>query len=93
MDGAIRSFNARLPSLAAEYAARGLDVQLHDVNAVGWEDGDYWIWGIHFNTSGFEKMAAAWHSAILRSASARTQRPPPTSLDSRNRTSDRSMTA
>jgi lysophospholipase L1-like esterase len=67
MDGAIRSFNARLPSLAAEYAARGLDVQLHDVNAVGWEDGDYWIWGIHFNSSGFEKMAGAWRTAIRAS--------------------------
>ena len=27
------------------------------------DEADFWIWGIHFNTSGFEKMAWAWHSA------------------------------
>ena len=40
--------SARRAALVAEYAGRGLDIRLHDVNAAaGWEDGDYWIWGIH----------------------------------------------
>jgi lysophospholipase L1-like esterase len=65
MELAIRSFNVELPGLVTEYTARGLNLQLHDVNAAAqWTDGDYWIWGIHFNSTGFEKMASAWREAI-----------------------------
>eukprot|EP00966_Prymnesium_polylepis_P287923 6650037-Prymnesium_polylepis.1 len=65
MPAAISSFNAQLPGVVAEHAARGRNVRLHDVNAAArWVASDYWIWGIHFNASGFEKMAAAWRRAI-----------------------------
>jgi hypothetical protein len=41
---------------------------LHDVNAEArWGAGN-WIWGIHFNATGFDKMAASWASAIGKSA-------------------------
>ena len=58
-------YNAMLPSIASEYRARG-----HEVNVVvqptDFVASDYWIWGIHFNETGFEKIAGAWHSAIMK---------------------------
>ena len=61
----IRKYNAMLPSIASEYRSRG-----HEVNVVvqptDFVARDYWIWGIHFNETGFEKIAGAWHSAIMR---------------------------
>ena len=46
--------------IVAEYKSRGHDIALHDVNAdAQWTEGDRWIWGIHFNSTGFEKMAAS----------------------------------
>merc|ERR1712232_496493 len=65
MSANIDAFNAALPALVAEYTNKGHDVRLHDVNAMAaWQEHDYWIWGIHFNASGFEKMAEAWNEAL-----------------------------
>lgn len=51
---------ASFAGIVAEYKAAGHDIALHDVNAdAQWTEGDRWIWGIHFNSSGFEKMAAS----------------------------------
>jgi hypothetical protein len=59
MQANIDAYNAMLPNVEAEYRARGFDVSLHDVNAdARFETSDFWIWGIHFNTTGFQKMAA-----------------------------------
>ena len=64
----ILAYNARLPAVVAEYKAAGRDIVLHDVNAAaGWAPSDRWIWGIHFNSTGFDKMAAAWHGSITSS--------------------------
>ena len=66
----IRKYNAMLPSIASEYRSRG-----HEVNVVvqptDFVASDYWIWGIHFNETGFEKIAGAWHSAIMRATPMR----------------------
>jgi hypothetical protein len=44
---------------------RGRDIALHDVNEEAkWVAEDYWIWGIHFNATGFQKMADSWANAI-----------------------------
>lgn len=69
MQANIAAFNALIPSVAAEYRQRGLDVAVHDVGREAqFSREDYWIWGIHFNTSGFFKMARSWHKAIRASA-------------------------
>ena len=61
-----------LPAVVADYRARGFDISLHDVNAeAGFVEADYWIWGIHFNATGFEKMASSWHKALVKAAPMR----------------------
>ena len=80
MPAMIDAFNAMLPAIVAEYASRGFDIALHDVNAAAqWTPEDRWIWGIHFNATGFEKMAAAWDAA-LAPVVARRRPAPPTAL-------------
>jgi lysophospholipase L1-like esterase len=69
MQANIADYNARLPSIAAEYQARGHDVAI--VHHPKFEEADFWIWGIHFNTTGFQKIAGAWHSALMQSAPMR----------------------
>lgn len=65
MPGAIDAYNAALPSFVSAHRNRERRIRLHDVNAAAmWEPSDYWIWGIHFNASGFKKMAAAWFEAL-----------------------------
>ena len=64
MPAAIADFNAQLPSLVREYSSRGHRIFLHDVDQAGFEWQDWWIWGIHFNATGFEKMAESWRRAI-----------------------------
>ena len=65
----IIAYNKLLPAVVAEYVEHGFDIKLHDVNAEAqFTDADSWIWGIHFNDTGFEKMAASWHKAIAGSA-------------------------
>ena len=67
MQANIRSYNTiHLPAVVAEYRARGHDIDLV-VQPTNFEGQDYWIWGIHFNTTGFEKIAAAWYKGLLRS--------------------------
>eukprot|EP00937_MAST-01D_sp_MAST-1D-sp2_P000093 g93.t1 len=69
MPANIATYNALLPALVAEYRARGSDLTLHDVNAEAqWVEQDFWIWGIHFNYTGFEKMATSWTRAVTGSA-------------------------
>lgn len=68
----IAAYNKLLPGIVAEYKGRGHDIALHEVNsAAQWTKADRWIWGIHFNQSGFEKMAAAWHTALMGAAPMR----------------------
>jgi lysophospholipase L1-like esterase len=68
MQANIIAYNKLLPALVAQYKAKGHDIALHDVNAdAQFVAADYWIWGIHFNTTGFEKMAASWTKAITAS--------------------------
>lgn len=65
MGANIDAFNGALPAVVADFAVRGLDLRLHDVNAAAaWVTEDYWIWGIHFNATGFHKMASAWYTAL-----------------------------
>ena len=46
MPANIDAFNAALPAVVSEYAGKGHDVRLHDVNAAAqWVADDYWIWG------------------------------------------------
>jgi len=69
MQSNIIAFNKLLPAIAAEYAAKGFDIAVHDVNVEAqFVDADYWIWGIHFNATGFQKMANVWGHAITSSA-------------------------
>ena len=72
MPANIEAYNARLPAVVADYTARGFDLSLHDVNEeASFVEADYWIWGIHFNSSGFEKMATSWYHALMRAAPMR----------------------
>eukprot|EP00051_Salpingoeca_urceolata_P018673 m.264565 g.264565 ORF g.264565 m.264565 type:complete len:293 (-) comp19250_c2_seq3:152-1030(-) len=65
MQGDIAAFNALLPEVVDDYRRQGRRIYLHDVNAAAnFVAEDYWIWGIHFNNTGFEKMANAWYSAL-----------------------------
>ncbi len=72
MQSNIAAYNKLLPGIIAEYRARGHDIALHDVNTdAHWTEADRWIWGIHFNSSGFQKMAASWHKALMASVPMR----------------------
>ena len=73
MQSNIVAYNKMLPSIAQEHRARGNDVQL--VRRPAFDDSDFWIWGIHFNTSGFKKIASAWHGAIVRAAKRHAVQP------------------
>ena len=69
MQANIIAYNKLLPAIAAEYVAKGFAMALHDVNAQAqFVDADYWVWGIHFNATGFQKMANVWANAIYSSA-------------------------
>ena len=69
MQANIIAYNKLLPAIAAEYVAKGFDMAVHDVNEEAqFVDADYWIWGIHFNATGFRKMANVWANAISSSA-------------------------
>ena len=68
MQANIVAYNLLLPDLVKEYQQHGHSIALHDVNAEAeWEAADYFIWGIHFNATGFEKMAKSWAKAITAS--------------------------
>ena len=69
----IRSYNEQM----AAVAKKSDRVFFHDPNcnrtdaeacapsdALTWEDGDYFTYGIHFSASGYAKMAAHWQQAI-----------------------------
>ena len=69
MQANIIAYNKLLPTVVAEYKAKGHDIALHDVNEEAqWVAEDRWIWGIHFNATGFQKMADSWANAIKGSA-------------------------
>ena len=54
--------------IVSQYKAKGFDIAVHDVNEEAkFVDADYWMWGIHFNSTGFEKMASSWENAITSS--------------------------
>lgn len=65
MNGNIHAYNRLLPDLVAEQKTAGRDVRLVQL-PTSFALEDQWIWGIHFNSSGFEKIAEAWHAAILQ---------------------------
>ena len=64
MQANIAAYNRLLPGVVQEQKALGRDVRLV-VQPTSFIAADYWLWGIHFNSSGFEKIAGAWHSAIV----------------------------
>eukprot|EP01043_Picozoa_sp_COSAG02_P014129 COSAG02_NODE_577_length_20095_cov_6.816413_10_plen_236_part_00 len=85
MPSNIAAYNKLLPGIVAEYKERGHDITLHDVNAdAQWIPADRWIWGIHFNSTGFEKMAASWYKALMASRPMRQSM----GLGTRTNTSD-----
>jgi lysophospholipase L1-like esterase len=62
----IAAFDGMLPSVVARQRAMNRRILLHDVNAEAqWEAGDWYNWGIHFSAAGYQKMAKAWHKALL----------------------------
>merc|ERR1712216_188489 len=66
MQSNIETYNKMLPEIVSQYRGLGYDISMHDVNA--WSNftlDDYWIWGIHFNNTGFKKMAQSWHKALM----------------------------
>ena len=71
MNANIAEFNAKyLPALVSDYRSRGHDLTL--MQQPRFETHDYFIWGIHFNTTGFQKVAQSWHAALMRSRPMRT---------------------
>ena len=57
----IQALNAALPALAAQWTAKGYNVQFHDPNPeCNFVAADYYTWGIHFSESGYQKIAASW---------------------------------
>jgi len=76
MQANIVAYNKMLPPLVAKYKAQGFDIALHDVNEEAqWVAEDYYIWGIHFNATGFQKMADSWSNAITSSAKWKSRAP------------------
>ena len=54
-------FDAKLPSLAATRTAAGQRVSFVDIDGeANFEPEDHWTCGVHFNTSGWFKMAEVW---------------------------------
>ena len=70
MNDNIAAYNKLLPAVAAEYRSKGHDVQLA-VQPTSFAAEEYWLWGIHFNVSGFERIAKTWHDALVRTAPLR----------------------
>lgn len=67
MQANIEAYNSQhLPTVVAEQRALGRNVQLVHM-PTDFTAEDYWLWGIHFNVSGFEKMARTWQAAIVAS--------------------------
>ena len=77
MQANIEAYNKLLPGVVSEYQRAGHDIHLHDGNpAEGWDlESDYWVWGIHFNATGFEKMAQKWSSSIRATAKWKQRAP------------------
>ena len=69
MQANIEKYNQLLPGVIAARQQQGRDITLVAQPNLGeFDPADFWIWGIHFNSSGFEKMAARWHASIVSSA-------------------------
>lgn len=64
MNPNIIAYNKELPGIVASYKAKGHSIFLHDINEAQFQASDYWIWGIHFNITGFDKLADGWLTAI-----------------------------
>ena len=60
MNDNIRQLNSKLPALLAEHKM----AVLVNMSNAGFVEDDYWIGGVHFNTSGWDKMANAWYSVL-----------------------------
>ena len=67
MQSNIAAYNKLLPGIVDEERQNGHDVRLVQM-PTDFTAADYWLWGIHFNTTGFEKMAKVWHSAIVQTS-------------------------
>ena len=61
----IVEYNAMLPAIVDEYLAQGRDISLVR-QPDDFMPEDYWIWGIHFNVSGFQRIAERWHGSLMR---------------------------
>jgi lysophospholipase L1-like esterase len=61
MNENIASLNSLLPNLVAEFPV-SYSISFHDpnVDTGGFQNDDFWIYGIHFTESGFQKIATAW---------------------------------
>lgn len=65
MDAWIVQLNAALPALTSSYVTQGFNVSFHDPNPdCNFTAADYWTWGIHFQQSGFQKIAASWYTHL-----------------------------
>ena len=60
MNANIRALNSKLPALLAGYNR----TVLVNMSTAGFVEEDYWIGGVHFNTSGWNKMANVWYNAL-----------------------------
>lgn len=66
MPANIDGYNALLPAIVQEYQQEHhRDIRMHDINRVAdFVASDMWIWGIHFNNTGFQKLSNAWLAAM-----------------------------
>ena len=58
-------FDAALPALAARRTAAGQSVSFVDINGeANFGPEDHWVCGVHFNNTGWWKMAKVWYDHL-----------------------------
>jgi len=66
MEPNIEAFNLQLPNLIQQYVTAGHDIYFVNMPAeAGFVPSDYWTWGIHFNVTGYAKMANVWTKHLI----------------------------
>jgi len=61
----IKAFNLQAPQIVEAYAAHGHSIEFFEMNdEAGFVDVDYYCYGIHFVSTGWQKMANAWMKYI-----------------------------
>jgi lysophospholipase L1-like esterase len=65
MEENIEGYNKQLPGIVNTFKGRGYNIYFVDIPAeAGLVPDDYWTWGIHFNVTGYAKIAQVWYKHL-----------------------------